>query len=99
MIDMDKAQRLVKDLRSCCGDDGCAGCSREMSIQCGKSLGKDAADMLEALVEFLQQPKVVSVAIYDQEEIHHNCSVQILTNSVTGDVSVGWWPNEEGGAE
>ena len=55
--------------------------------------------MIEALVEFIQQPKVVSVAIYDQEEIHHNCTVQILKNSVTGDVSVGWWPNDEGGAE
>lgn len=34
----------------------------------------------------------VSVALYDQEEIHHNCTVQILSNSVTGDVSIGWWP-------
>lgn len=36
-----------------------------------------------------------SVSIYDEEEIHTNCTVQILRNSVTGDVSVGWWPNEE----
>ena len=32
--------------------------------------------------------------IYDQEEIHENCTVQILRNSVTGEESVGWWENE-----
>ncbi len=37
----------------------------------------------------------IEVNIYDQEEIHHNCTVQVLTNSVTGEVSVGWW--EENG--
>lgn len=39
-------------------------------------------------------PVKVSVALYDQEEIHHNCTVQILSNSVTGDVSIGWWPED-----
>ena len=34
--------------------------------------------------------------IYDQEEIHENCTVQILKNSMTGACSVGWWENEEG---
>jgi hypothetical protein len=33
----------------------------------------------------------VEVNIYDREEIHENCTVQVLTNSVTGEVSVGWW--------
>lgn len=32
--------------------------------------------------------------IYDQEEIHENCTVQLLRNSITGEVSVGWWDNE-----
>ena len=31
--------------------------------------------------------------IYDVEEIHENCTVQILKNSVTGETSVGWWEN------
>lgn len=35
--------------------------------------------------------KVDSIAIFDHEEIHENCTVQILSNSVTGEVSVGWW--------
>ena len=33
--------------------------------------------------------------IYDEEEIHENCKVQILKNSVTGETSIGWWENEE----
>lgn len=39
----------------------------------------------------------MEIPIYDQEEIHENCTVQILSNSVTGEVSVGWWPNEKEG--
>lgn len=34
--------------------------------------------------------------IYDTEEIHHGCTVQVLTNSVTGKTSVGWWKEKEG---
>ncbi len=36
-----------------------------------------------------------SVSIYDEEEIHTNCTVQILRNSITGETSIGWWENEE----
>ena len=35
-----------------------------------------------------------AVSFFDQEEIIENCTVQILTNSKTGEVSVGWWRNE-----
>lgn len=35
---------------------------------------------------------VESVSLFDREEIIHNCTVQILTNSVTGEISIGWWP-------
>lgn len=35
-----------------------------------------------------------SASIYDQEEVHENCTVVIWRNSVTGDESVGWWDNE-----
>ena len=31
------------------------------------------------------------VGVYDKEEIIENCTVQILTNTVTGEQSVGWW--------
>ena len=38
---------------------------------------------------------VVETNIYDSEEIHHNCTVQILHNSVTGEQSIGWWEEDE----
>ena len=34
---------------------------------------------------------IQSVGIYDEEEIIEGCTVQILRNSVTGEVSIGWW--------
>lgn len=39
----------------------------------------------------------ITTNIYDQEEIHHNCTVQVLTNSLTGEVSVGWLEEKEDG--
>ena len=39
----------------------------------------------------------IDIPIYDQEEIYHNCTVQVLYSSYTGDSSVGWW--KEGDAE
>lgn len=39
----------------------------------------------------------IDIPIYDQEEIYHNCTVQVLFSSYTGDSSVGWW--KEGEAE
>lgn len=38
---------------------------------------------------------LIETNIFDVEEIHHNCTVQVLTNSITGEVSVGWWENED----
>lgn len=36
----------------------------------------------------------IEVSIYDKEEIFENCTVQVLTNTKTGEVSVGWWQND-----
>lgn len=46
---------------------------------------------------FVANGRVMSVEpnIYDEEEIHENCTVQILRNSVTGAYSFGWWENEQ----
>ena len=40
-------------------------------------------------------PEIVKVetSFYDQEEVFHNCTVQVLTNTATGETSVGWWKN------
>ena len=32
--------------------------------------------------------------LFDIEEIYENCTVQILKNSITGEISIGWWENE-----
>lgn len=37
--------------------------------------------------------KDLEINLYDEEEIHRNCTVQILKNSVTGVTSIGWWEN------
>ena len=37
---------------------------------------------------------MIEINIYDEEEIHTNCTVQILRNSATGETSVGWWEND-----
>jgi hypothetical protein len=33
--------------------------------------------------------------IFDEEEIHENCTVQILRNSQTDDISIGWWEGDQ----
>ena len=33
----------------------------------------------------------VQTNLFDIEEIHENCTVQILKNSMTGQISIGWW--------
>jgi hypothetical protein len=37
--------------------------------------------------------KKIETNFYDKEEIYENCTVQVLTNTNTGDVSIGWWQN------
>lgn len=37
----------------------------------------------------------IVTSMFDQEEIHRNCTVQILKNSVTGEISIGWWENDK----
>lgn len=39
----------------------------------------------------------VECNIYDQEHIYRDCTVQILENTKTGEISVGWWQNHRRG--
>lgn len=39
--------------------------------------------------------KQIQSNIFDKEEVYDNCTVQILTNSITGEQSIGWWKNEK----
>ena len=38
---------------------------------------------------------ISEVRIYDKEELYTDCTVQVLTNTVTGDTSIGWWQNNK----
>ena len=42
------------------------------------------------------EAKIVKVetSFYDHEETFPDCTVQVLTNTATGETSVGWWRNE-----
>ena len=40
-----------------------------------------------------QSQECTEINLYDREEIFENCTVQVWSNSYTGQVSVGWWPN------
>lgn len=48
------------------------------------------------VIEKINQPEeeLVETAVFDQENIYENCTVQVLTNTVTGETSVGWWRND-----
>lgn len=45
--------------------------------------------------ELVQKAKELQ-KVFDKEEIFYGCTVQVLTNTKTGEVSVGWYrPNGE----
>lgn len=37
------------------------------------------------------EPTLASIGLYDKREIFRNCTVEVLTNTLTGEVSVGWY--------
>ena len=40
--------------------------------------------------------EIISIpGLYDKEETIEHCTVQVLTNTVTGEQSVGWWKEDE----
>lgn len=60
---------------------------RDMTIQELRAENKELREQIRILCA---EPS----GIYDVEEIHQNCTVQVLRNSETGEISVGWWENE-----
>lgn len=59
----------------------------------GEISDRQAKIMLLAAKALEHKPSEVEVNIYDHEEIHENCTVQIWSNTVTGATSIGWWEN------
>ena len=39
--------------------------------------------------------EVIETNFFDKEEVYTDCMVQVLTNTVTGEVSVGWSPTND----
>lgn len=60
---------------------------RDLIIQKLRAENKKLREQIRVLSE---EPS----GFYDVEEIHPDCTVQVLRNSETGAVSVGWWENE-----
>lgn len=69
-----------------------------------RGMGAKGMEEIEEKLHRLKQaePQIVApdqfkveTILYDIEEIHHNCTVHILRNSVTGEQSIGWWPEEQ----
>ena len=80
--------KAVKTLRDYCASrESCRGCNFEEG---GEIFVKCA---LEHPPEKWNDPPETN--LYDEEETHENCTVQILRNSITGETSVGWWENKE----
>ena len=50
-------------------------------------------DDIKAMKNINPEQVRVECNIYDQEHIYRDCTVQILENTKTGEVSVGWWQN------
>lgn len=71
----------------------------EKSIKINKEKKIEALDttivILNKLIKNTEQQNVenMEINIYDEEEVYPDCTVQVLKNSVTGKVSVGWWKN------
>ena len=71
----------------------------EKGIKINKEKKIEALDttiaILNKLIKNTEQQNVenMEINIYDEEETYSDCTVQVLKNSVTGKVSVGWWKN------
>jgi len=41
-----------------------------------------------------QNNEIVETNMFDKVERYENCTVEVLTNTITGEVSIGWWRND-----
>lgn len=41
-----------------------------------------------------EEKETVEVNLYEEVELHTNCTVQVLRNVLTGELSIGWWAND-----
>lgn len=69
---------------------------QRLNDYCEKTNKNKTEAIREAIRSFPINDEIfdVDMDIYDQEETYPNCTVQVLTNTVTGKVSIGWWRND-----
>lgn len=97
---MTDREKLIKLLSAPCRKH--THCSEDYCQRNREHCKSDFADHLLANGVRLETKQAISdkisdkieTNIYDSEEIHHNCTVQILRNSITGEQSIGWWAEE-----
>lgn len=78
----------VGTLRNYCKNTDCDGCVFDAQLK------NHYCALAGFPVNWFIPKQIVETNIYDQEEIHKNCTVQILRNSVTGETSIGWWEDD-----
>ena len=86
--------QLSEDKLNAIADDLCEKVNLGSYSVVGLAMAKIAGikAMQNALLELANT--TVEINVYDEVELHENCAVEILRNSVTGEESVGWWENE-----
>ena len=53
----------------------------------------DYADALTVAIGALKEKRARERIKYDTVDEYPNCTVQVLTDSKTGECSIGWWQN------
>lgn len=83
----------IKTIKVYCSKTGCEDCVFGEPYKIDRYNGRIwSCELAGSPCEWKEPPET---NLYDSEEVHENCTVQILKNSVTGETSVGWWENEE----
>ena len=78
--------------------DGWCNCVGE-GCDCLNCTLDERCDFIKELAEFpsieIVSCDAANIHLFDVEETHENCLVQILRNRYTGEYSIGWKENEE----
>ena len=77
MVDIDEVINTVTALRN-------------RAKECGYN---DYADALTVAIGALKEKRARERIKYDTVDEYPNCTVQVLTDSKTGECSIGWWQN------
>ena len=97
------SQSLIESLRFCATRNSLSRWKRDLCTEAAdkiEQLIKENESLLKQMEELSKSfepgtsDRVVSnIAYYDQVEVFPDCTVQVLTNTETGDISYGWWKN------